>query len=261
MVATRGGDSFSRQHPLLGALLSDDAAALERHLAGGDVQSLMAAAAGPGGITPLHVCAMLDAPACVTALLAAGAEVDAATEKALWAATKQERDAWPLAGKLKSWSWRLSAGTTPLSLAAQLGSEATAALLLDAGADVWQVADRECSAGVVRLVTQRAAAGKVQLAAAGAEKLGRLLRGAAAAGPAACLECCRSHSWRAPRSGPRTSTACLEAPLHLGTQGWCGTCWSWGQTLWAKWARSWSGAPQKQGRARRWNCCWMRGRP
>ena len=169
--------------------MSDDAAALERHLAGGQAHSLLAAAAGPAGITPLHVCALLDAPACAAVLLAAGAEADAATAKSYWSTSVQERGAWPLDGKLgrklRRSGWRLYAGITPLSLAAQLGSEATAAVLLDAGADVWRVA-AGCSASVVRLIAQRAAAGTLQLA--GAEQLGPLLRCAAACAPAACLE-------------------------------------------------------------------------
>lgn len=73
MVTTRTASSFTRQWPLHAALLRGDAAGARALCAS---QGLVAAA-GPGGITPLHIAALTNAAEMASDLTAAGADVHA----------------------------------------------------------------------------------------------------------------------------------------------------------------------------------------
>lgn len=115
MVLTRG-----RAGSLWAPLLQKDAPALAEALA-----TLLPGAAlptGPGGLTLLHACALLDASCCVAVLAAAGAPLDAALTHS-YGEVAAEFAAWPLAADLQlhQHEQALEAERRPLDLAVRLG--------------------------------------------------------------------------------------------------------------------------------------------
>lgn len=151
-----------------------------------------AAATGPGGINLLHACAMLNYAGAIPCLVDAGAAVEAQLSHSPgsplvhpWILRARLR-----AGKTQSWLlWAIPAGSTPLAVAATLGSRQAVVALLDAGADVQPVLHGavltlDTFTWLLPELAQRYAAGGLELDAG---RLGTLTSRAAACLPDTCL--------------------------------------------------------------------------
>ncbi|GAB4822321.1 hypothetical protein N2152v2_009367 [Parachlorella kessleri] len=133
--AVRAAYEFQQQYPLFAALLLQQRGAISK-LCGGP----LAAALGPGSISVLHVCALVNDAASVEPLVAAGASLNASLTLS-WVDPGLRR--WLATGKgrlPRHKVYWLIEGSTPLQLAVLLGHRRTVQALVLAGADVASLA-------------------------------------------------------------------------------------------------------------------------
>lgn len=221
VLGTGSCEAFATKFPLLWAIIEHDA---ERVAQLCD-QGLLDAHA-PGGLNPLHLCALLNFPSPIPRLVAAGVPLDAQLSHDYFSPPLAQ---WLRDARLGTDRWdgacRLRAGRTPLGVATsthESSYEAVGAALLDAGTDVWELLRQPphhffYAAWLAPALAQCLAAGL--LVVESAEQLGLLVRLTVVAAQAAEAVGHPSSAGRPCARAVAQATACWDI-LQLAEQQW-----------------------------------------